>query len=177
MQIQASESLALEIKPDILKEENWEEWLQEFPIYLSHISGKQNALLAYVIQPDVLPGHVHGNPSDAKMYIFPLSGLFFREDNKEVYWPLSNCVKNQAATWIQPYHATQNGGATWLALEDCYNGGGQKEKQINKVEAVHTNLFYNNKRVYPFDAYAAFLMQAFRTLDTTPYHCLPANQV
>ncbi|KAL7567930.1 hypothetical protein ACA910_019642 [Epithemia clementina (nom. ined.)] len=177
MEFQADVALAPDIKPDILREENWEDWSQEFPLYLSHIMGKQRVSLEYVICPPISPGHIFATPREAKLYSYPHLGLFYCEDNKEVFRLLSNRVKEQPATWIQGYQATQNGRAAWLALVDHYDGGGQQEKQINVAENIINSLFYNNERVFAFDAYAAKLVRAFRTLENTPNRRTPANQV
>ena len=90
---------------------------------------------------------------------------------------LSDRVKDQPATWIQPFQAQQDGRGAWLALVNHYDGGGQKEKRIIKAENVLSNLFYNNERVFSFDAYSAQLLRAFRTLASSPNRRMPSNQV
>lgn len=175
MEIRAKSDKAPENKPDILKEENWEDWLQEFLTYLSHIIGKQQAPLDYVVRPDVLPGHTFETRREQELYSYPLNGPFFCKINKVVYRLLSDRVKDQPATWIQPYQASQNGRAAWLALVEHYNGGGQKEKRINKAEAILSTVYYQNERTFTFDAYATKMLRAFRTLDSTPNKRSPAN--
>ena len=68
MEIQAEKNTAPEIKPSALKEENWEDWSQEFPTYLSHILGKQQAPLDYVIRPDLDPTHVFASRREEELY-------------------------------------------------------------------------------------------------------------
>ena len=116
MEIKAETDKAPEIKPEILKEEIWEDWSREFPTYLSHIIGKQQAPLDYVIRPEIQPGHIFQTLGEQGLYTYPLTGPFFHEDNKVVYRLLSDRVRDQPATWIQPYQASQNGRAAWLAL-------------------------------------------------------------
>ena len=140
MEIKAEKNSSPEIKPSALKEDNWEEWSQEFPTYLSHVLGKQQAPLDYVIRPDLDPTHAFESRREEEMYSYPLGGPHFREDNKQVFRLLSDLVKDQAATWIQPFVASQDGRRAWLALVDYFDGGGQKEKRITKAEAVLTTL-------------------------------------
>ena len=154
MEIKAESDMAPDIKPEVLKEDSWEDWSKEFPTYLSHIIGKQQAPLDYVIRPEVLPGHIFQTTREQELYSYPLNGPFFREDNKAVYRLLSDRVRDQPATWIQPFQASQNGRAAWLALVDHYDGGGQKEKRINKAEAILNSVFYHNERAFSFDAYS-----------------------
>ena len=177
MEIKAETDKAPEIKPEILKEEIWEDWSREFPTYLSHIIGKQQAPLDYVIRPEIQPGHVFQTLREQELYTYPLTGPFFHEDNKAVYRLLSDRVRDQPATWIQPYQASQNGRAAWLALVAHYDGGGQKEKRINKAEAILSSVFYHNERAFSFDAYSTKLLRAFRTLEETPNRRSNANQV
>ena len=49
MEIEDAQDNSPDIKPDILKEDAWEDWSQEFPTYLSNIMGKQRIALDYVI--------------------------------------------------------------------------------------------------------------------------------
>ena len=177
MEIKAETDKAPEIKPEILKEEIWEDWSREFPTYLSHIIGKQQAPLDYVIRPEIQPGHVFQTLREQELYTYPLTGPFFHEDNKVVYRLLSDRVRDQPATWIQPYQASQNGRAARLALVAHYDGGGQKEKRINKAEAILSSVFYHNERAFSFDSYSTKLLRAFRTLEETPNRRSNANQV
>ena len=177
MEIEDTTDTSPDIKPDILKEDAWEEWSQEFPTYLSHVSGKQKAPLDYVIRPELEPGHVFATPSEREKYSYPLTGPFFREDNRQVFRLLSDRVKDQPATWIQPFQSQQDGRGAWMALVAHYDGGGQKEKRIIKAEGVLENLFFNNEHVFSFDAYAAKILRAFRTLENTPNRRTPSNQV
>ena len=178
MEIQAEKTSSPDIKPSALKEDDWEDWSQEFPTYLSHIFGKQKAPLDYVIRPDLDPAHVFARSTrEQELYSYPLGGPYFREDNKEVFRLLSDLVKDQPATWIQPFQASQDGRRAWLALVNHFDGGGQKEKRISKAEAVLDTLYYNNERVFSFDAYASKLLRAFRTLDNTPNRRTLSNQV
>ena len=177
MEIKAESDMAPDIKPEVLKEDSWEDWSKEFPTYLSHIIGKQQAPLDYVIRPEVLPGHIFQTTREQELYSYPLNGPFFREDNKAFYRLLSDRARDQPATWIQPFQASQNGRAAWLALVDHYDGGGQKEKRINKAEAILNSVFYHNERAFSFDAYSTKLLRAFRTLDDTPNRRSGANQV
>ena len=177
MEIQAEKSSAPDIKPSALKEEDWEDWSQEFPTYLSHIYGKQKAPLDYVIRPDLAPTHVFASTREQELYSYPLGGPYYKEDNKEVFRLLSDLVKDQPATWIQPYQASQDGRRAWLALVDHFDGGGQKERRISKAEAILETVLYQNERVFSFDAYSAKLLRAFRTLDNTPNRRTASNQV
>ena len=177
MEIQSKKHTSPEIKPSNLKEENWEEWPLEFPTYLSHIFGKQKAPLDYVIRADLDPGHVFTSTRERELYGYLLTGPYFREDNKEVFRLLSNLVKYQPATWIQPYQVSQDGRRAWLALVNHFDGGGQKEKRISKAEAILDTPYYNNERIFSFDSYSAKLIRAFRTLESTPNRRSPSNQV
>ena len=77
MEIQAEKTSSPDIKPPSLKEENWEEWAQEFQTYLSHIPGKQKAPLDYVIRPDLEPTHVFASTREEDLYSYPLGGPTF----------------------------------------------------------------------------------------------------
>ena len=90
---------------------------------------------------------------------------------------MSDLVKDQQATWIQPFQGSQDGRGAWLALVAHYDGGGQKEKRIIKAEAVLENIFYNNERIFSFDAYSAKLLRAFCTLESTDNRRTASNQV
>ena len=130
-----------------------------------------------MIRPDLDPTHVFASTREEEMYSYPLGGPFFRDDNKAVFRLLSDLVKDQSATWIQPFQASQDGRRAWQALVTHFDGGGQKEKRISRAEATIESLTYNNERVFSFDSYSAKLLKAFRTLDDTPSQRTPAHQV
>ena len=67
MEIADNNDTSPDIKPDVLKEENWEEWSLEFPTYLSNVMGKQKVAIDYVIRPDVAPGHVFTTAREQEM--------------------------------------------------------------------------------------------------------------
>ena len=85
MEIENNKDSSPDIKPDILKEDSWEEWSLEFPTYLSHLLGKQKAALDYVTRPELEPGHVFASTREQEMYSYPLRGPFYREDNRQVF--------------------------------------------------------------------------------------------
>ena len=49
--------------------------------------------------------------------------------------------------------------------------------RISHAEAILESIFYQNERVFSFDAYSAKLLRAFRTLENTPNRRMPSNQV
>ena len=130
-----------------------------------------------MIRPDLAPTHVFASTREQELYSYPLGGPYFKEDNKEVFRLLSDLVKDQPATWIQPFQSSQDGRRAWMALVDHFDGGGQKERRISKAEAILETVVYQNERVFSFDSYSAQLLRAFRTLDSTPNRRSTANQV
>ena len=146
MELADANTEAPDIKPAKLKEEDWEDWIKEFTTYLSHVKGKHGAPIDYVIRPGVPAGHVHQTQLEMDLYSYPLSGQYFREDNKTVFCLLSDLVKDQPAIWIRDYMRSQDGCAAWQALTEHYDGGGAKEKRINRAEHTIKHLMYENEQ-------------------------------
>ena len=167
MELADADAEAPDIKPAKLKEEDWEDWVEEFTTYLSHVKGKHGAPIDYVIHLDVPVSHVHQMQHEMDLYTYPLMGQYFREDNKTVFRLLSDLVKDQPAIWIRHYIRSQDGRAAWQALMEHYNSGGAKEKRINHAEHTIKHLLYKNEQWFSFDKYSAQMLKAFHTLEVT----------
>ena len=177
MELADANTEAPDIKPAKLKEEDWEDWIEEFTTYLSHVKGKHGAPIDYVIRPDVPAGHVHQMQREMDLYSYPLTGQYFREDNKTVFRLLSDLVKDQPAIWIRDYMRFQDGRAAWQALTEHYDGGGAKEKRINRAEHTIKHLMYENEQRFSFDKYSSRMLKSFHTLEDTPSAISVTNQV
>ena len=72
---------------------------------------------------------------------------------------------------------TQDGCAAWQALTEHYDGGGAKEKCINRAEHTIKHLFYENEQRFSFDKYSSQMLKSFHTLEDTPSAISVMNQV
>ena len=74
MELADADTEAPDIKPAKLKEEDWEDWVEELTTYLSHVKGKHGAPIDYVIRPEVPASHVHQTQCEMDLYCYPLTG-------------------------------------------------------------------------------------------------------
>ena len=72
---------------------------------------------------------------------------------------------------------SQDGHAAWQALTEHYDGGGAKEKHINRAEHTIKHLLYENEQRFSFDKYSSRMLKSFHTLEDTPSAISVTNQV
>ena len=157
------------VKMDKLDPTKWNNWSRHFRTYLSNIQGEQNASLDYVIrtEPAAIPLATM-DPRERGLYDYPLTGDTFRKDNQKTYRLLVELVRGTAGwTWIQAHDRAQNGRAAWLALYDHYEGGNQRKKRTVQATNTLEKLYYSNESAFPFEKFAAELIQCFDDLKDT----------
>ena len=62
---------------------------------------------------------------------------------------------------------SQDGRAAWQALTEHYDGGGAREKRINRAEHTIKHLMYENEQRFSFDKYSSWMLKSFHTLEDT----------
>ena len=143
------------------------------------MTSEQDVGLDYVsrIQPPSTP-LADMDPRERALYTPPLTGETFRKDNQRAYRLLVELVINTPAwTWIQSYDRTQNGRAAWNALYEHYEGGNQKKKRTVYAMNALEKLYYSNESAFPFERFAAELIQIYEDLKETEEAVTPYKQV
>jgi hypothetical protein len=77
-------------------------------------------------------------------------------------------------TWIAAFKRSQDGQATWLALNAHYDGGGNRENIVSQAEAILCTIMYKNELAFLFENFSSKLLQVYRDLakyerPKTPY--------
>ena len=163
------------VKMDKLDPTKWNNWSRHFRTYLSNIQGEHNVSLDCVIraEPAAIPLATM-DPRERGLYDYPLTGDTFRKDNQKTYRLLVELVGGTAGwTWIQAHDRAQNGRAAWLALYDHYEGGNQRKKRTVQATNTLEKLYYSNESAFPFEKFAAELIQCFDDLEVRGANGVP----
>ena len=155
------------IKPEKLKPNEWDSWELIFHTYLSNIYGAQSAPIEYVIRNDVPAGHTFTSAREEELYLYPLQGTLYKQDNRKVFKLLQDLLEPSEQTWIQSHVSSQDGQAAWKDLVHHFDGGGNLDSRMRRALFTIDNTFYKDERALKFDSYAERMTKAYQTLDKT----------
>ena len=79
--------------------------------------------------------------------------------------------------WVEQYDWSQNGTDAWMALNEHYEGEGQRQQRKSSALATLWSLHYKNESVFSFEDFSRKLVWAYRNLEGTEEAYTPYNKV
>ena len=152
-------------------------WQISMENFLDSKQGIGGMPLSYIIHEDGLDLDDAVDEHERAIWLAPLAGANFDEDNLTIYYYYKDRVIDTPAwTWFNTA-ANGDGRAAALAIRDHYVGPAAVNYHVAETEAKLDHLNWSNEVQFPFDTYISHMSECFQDLEEQDEHILECAKV